>query len=380
MASSDPVATPAPALRDHRDVVVVVSGTADQIGPASLVVTSRARRGTMIGWLAAAAAAGLVGWWAWEKSHRKTHPVPPGIQEDIDLGHEAEFELYHNALSLCSMKTRVCMAELQVPYKGHAIDLIETGSYQTLSRDFLAVNPAGTVPVLVHRGHPVYESHEQIRYAAAHAPPGSAALTPADPAARAEMERWIDMASLTDDPIRYPERSIGNAAPRLTLQLFAAMIEEIPYRNILEGLLFHFEKRRPLLFLTLKARGLERIHRLGLVMQLLAVGREHVNAHLDVLETQLTESRGPWILGEAFSLADVSWMVIFERLRQVDGEHVFIGGGLRPACTAYWKRLKERPSYAEAILGYPHPLIDHGIQRLKEVKAADPELRKALEG
>ena len=26
------------------------------------------------------------------------------------------------------------------------------------------VNPAGTVPVLIHNGHPVYESHEQIVY------------------------------------------------------------------------------------------------------------------------------------------------------------------------------------------------------------------------
>ena len=44
------------------------------------------------------------------------------------------------------------------------------------------------------------------------------------------------------------------------------------------------------------------------------------------------------------------------------------------------ERLKERPSYAEAILGYPHPLIDHGIRRLREAKAADPTLRDALEG
>jgi glutathione S-transferase len=272
------------------------------------------------------------------------------------------------------------MAELQVPYKGHAIDLIETGSYETLSREFLAVNPAGTVPVLVHRGHPIYESHEQIRYAEAHAPPGSPSLVPADSTLNEEMERWIDLSSVTDDPIRYPERSIGNAVPRLTLQLFAAMIEKIPYGNILEGLLFHFDKRRPVLFLTLKARGLERMHTLKPVMQMLAVGRKHVDAHLNALETQLAESGGPWILGETFSLADVSWMVIFERLHQVDNEHVFVGGGLRPACTAYWERLKERPSYAEAILGYPHPLIDHGIQRLKQVKAADPALRKALEG
>jgi len=324
-------------------------------------------------------AAALVAF-ARERARRRPHPVPPGHRPEIALPHAREFELYHNALSLCSMKTRVCMAELQVPYKGHAIDLIETGSYETLSRRFLAVNPAGTVPVLVHRGHPIYESHEQIRYAAAHAPPGSPALVPADSGLKKEMERWIDLSSLTEDPIRYPERSIGNAVPRLSLQIFAAMIEEIPYRNIVEGLLFHFDKRRPVLFLTLKARGLERLHTLTPLMRMLTVGRTHVNTHLDALEKQLGESGGPWILGEAFSLADVSWMVILERLRQVDNEHVFIGGGRRPACTAYWERLKKRPSYAEAILGYPHPLIDHGIQRLKQVKAADPVLRAALEG
>ena len=70
-------------------------------------------------------------------------------------------------------------------------------------------------------------------------------------------------------------------------------------------------------------------------------GTNKAKVNLDALETQLAESGGPWILGGTFSLADVSWMVIFERLRQVDNEHVFVGGGLRPACTAYWERLKE---------------------------------------
>jgi glutathione S-transferase len=334
----------------------------------------------MIGGLALATATGLGGWWAWEKSHRKTHPVPAGLQPDVTLAHEEEFELYHNALSLCSMKTRVCMAELGVRYKSHAIDLIETGSYETLSRRFLAVNPAGTVPVLVHRGHPVYESHEQIRYAAAHAPAGAPSLVPVDSERKAAMDRWIDRSSLTDDPIRHPEKSIGNAIPRLTLQIFAAMIEKIPYRNIVEGLLFHWDRKRPILFLTLKARGLEGMPALRPLMELMAVGRRHVHAHLDALEQQLAGSGGPWILGDAFTLADVSWLVIFERLRQVDNEHVFLGAGRRPACAAYWERLKARPSYTAAILGYPHPLIDHGIRRLRDAKAADPRLRAALEG
>jgi len=334
----------------------------------------------VIGWLALASAGALVAWWAFEKSHRKIHPMTPGLQRDVTLPHTDEFELYHNPLSLCSMKTRVCLAELGVPYKGHAIDLIETGSYQTLSRAFLAVNPGGTVPVLVHDGHPVYESHEQIRYAAAHAPAGAPSLVPADPELRREMDRWIDRSSLTEDPIAHPETSIGNVVPRLTLQLFAAMIEKIPYRNILEGLLFHFDRKRPVLFVTLKARGLERMPSLLPVMTLLADGRVHAAAHLDALEAQLARSGGPWILGPTFSLADVSWMAIFERFRQIDAEHVFLGGGRRPLCTAYWERCKRRPSYAAAILGYPHPLIAYGTRRLAEAKRRDPSLRAALEG
>jgi hypothetical protein len=143
----------------------------------------------VIGWLLLALAAAGVGWWAWEKRHRRAHPVPAGLQKDVDLPYEQEFELYHNALSLCSMKTRVCMAELGIPYESHHIDLIETGSYENISRPFLAVNPGGTVPLLVHGGHPIYESHEQIRYAAQYTPPGGPSLVPDDPELRAEMER-----------------------------------------------------------------------------------------------------------------------------------------------------------------------------------------------
>ena len=47
----------------------------------------------------------------------QTHPVPEGHQPDVEIPHEQEFELYHNALSLCSMKSRVCMAELDDPLR-----------------------------------------------------------------------------------------------------------------------------------------------------------------------------------------------------------------------------------------------------------------------
>lgn len=315
-----------------------------------------------------------------EKSRRKTHPVSPGYQEDLVFPYEEPFELYHNALSLCSMKSRLCMAELQIPYKSHPIDLIETGRYENIRPRLLSVNPAGTVPVLLHHGHPIYESHEQIRYAARFTPEGVASLVPDDPSLRVEMEVWIDRSSLTDDPLKNGHKSAGNAIPGQTIPLFCTMIEKISYLRIAEGLLFHFDKFRSLLFGVLKIRGIDNLHKLSPAAVALAKSREQLNLHLDALEGQLEKTGGAWILGEEYSLADVSWLVIFERLRQANSEQVFLGEDRRPRCAAYWRRLQERPAYAAAILGHSHPLIEYGRRRIVEAKAANPDLRGCLEG
>jgi glutathione S-transferase len=315
-----------------------------------------------------------------ENAKRRRHAVPPGHRPEIELPFTQDFELYHNAFSLCSMKSRLCLAELGIPYKSHHVDLIETGSYENIRPKLLDVNPAGTVPVLVHKGHPIYESHEQIRYAAAHAAPGSPQLAPTDPAQLAAMEQWVDRSSITGDPLNEGHKSAGNAVPGLTLPIFAAMIEEIPTWRILEGLLFHFDKRRPVLFLVLKALGVARLGRLGPAVAALAKSRKQMGQHLDALEAQLKEGGGPWILGDAFTLADVGWLVILERLVQVDSLHVFVGSDKRPACAAYWERLQQRPAYRAAITEHAHPIVTRGLERLRAAKAADPALRNLLEG
>jgi glutathione S-transferase len=318
--------------------------------------------------------------WAIENGRRRRYPVLAGFQSDIDLPFEETFELYHNALSLCSMKSRLCMAELQIPYRSHHIDLIETGFYENIRAPFLRVNPAGTVPVLVHEGHPIYESHEQIRYAAKFAPEGSPSLVPEDAGLRAEMEEWIDRSSLTKDPIHNGHLSAGNAAPGQTLPLFATMIEKIPFWKIFEGLLFHFDKFRPALFSMLKVRGIEKIGTIPPLAAAIAKSRKEMSEHLDALEEKLLKSGGPWLLGNDYSLADVSWLVIFERLRQADAVGVFMGEELRPATAAYWTRLQARPAYREAILDQSHPLIEYGRERIVEAKAASEAVRLCLEG
>jgi glutathione S-transferase len=328
----------------------------------------------------AAPVAGAAGWWAWERAHRRTHPMAGGLHADVTLPHEREFELWHNALSLCSQKVRLCLAELRIEYASHHVDLIETGAYETVGRAYLAVNPAGLVPVLVHQGHPVYESHEQIRYATDHAPPGSPALVPDDPARREEMQRWVDRASLTGDrPDAASAVSAGNAVPGLTVPLFAAMIEDIPVRRIVEGLLFHRLKERPLAFLAMKATGIRRLAWLAPATRMIHRSLRDMTAHLDALEAHLAGSGAPWIAGDAVTLADVSWAPILQRLADADAIHVFVGDGRRPAVGAWWARLRERESYRRAIAAHMHPLVVRGTARIRAAKAADPALRRLLE-
>lgn len=318
--------------------------------------------GVIASGLVIAMTVGFSVWCVRERRLRRTHPVEGGVHADIQLPHTAEFELYHNDFSLCSKKVRMCLAELGVPYVAHHIDLIETGSYETLSRRFLAVNPAALVPALVHDGHPVYESHEILLYAAEHA--GSAApLMPGDAAARAVVQQWIDRSSLIgDEPMKALEATAGNCVPGLTVPLFGAMIRDIPVHRILEGLLFHRLKMRPVGFLTFKLMGLSRIGAFGPMRRMIVSSRTEMVRHLADLEHQIDQSGGPWITGSEFTLADVSWAVIFERLREACWAEVLLTPGLE----AYWSRLRARPSYGEAMTAHQHPFVSAGTARIRE--------------
>jgi len=303
-----------------------------------------------------------------------------GLHAEIDLAHGQDWELYHNSFSLCSKKLRVCMAELGLAYRSHEIDLIETGSYQNVGREFLAVNPAGTVPVLVHHGHPVYESHEQIVYAAEHAGARGAELLPTDPALREIVDHWTDCASLVGNPLESTAQRAGHCVPGLTLPLFATTVAAIPYGEIFKGLLTHPNKERPLIFTALKLFGVRGLPKLGPMMKIVTRSRENMAKHLDALGEHLAKQGGPWIAGERFTLADVSWVVVLDRLVEADWEGVFWGAGQRPHVAAYWQRLAERPSYRSEVLDARCPNVRNGIVVLAEAKADDRALRTALEG
>jgi glutathione S-transferase len=101
--------------------------------------------------------------------------------------------------------------------------------------------------------------------------------------------------------------------------------------------------------------------------------------HLDALAAHLEAAGGPWIAGERFTLADVSWVVILDRLVEADWADCFWGAARRPTIAAYWARLRARPSFEAAIESVRAPVTRQGIAELAAAKRADARLRAALE-
>ncbi|MFI4938784.1 MAG: glutathione S-transferase family protein [Burkholderiales bacterium] len=336
----------------------------------------------MIGYVAAAAVTlALAAWFAWESRRRRTHPVTGGLHPDITLPFQQEFELYGNPFSHCSRKTRIVFAELGIAYQHHNIDLIETGSYQTISPAYLKINPAGLVPCLLHHGHPVYESDEILRYAAAQTGPQAARLVPDDPAARASMQRWIDYASLSSaNPMGARATSAGGCVPGLTMPIFMTAIAYIPLRRILVGFLFHPDKKRPLFFCTARILGIRRMLKIAPLREMITDSREHMSRHLAALAAQLRESGGPWLVGAEYTLADVSWSCVLQRLEETGWLAYFKSRQEFNEVEAYWQRLQERPSWRSAITDKAHPIIEQASRDLKLLLAQDAAVRQALWG
>src|SRR5690348_9759076 len=98
-------------------------------------------------------------------------------------------ELYHAGLTSCSLKARLCLKEKGLAYVSRFVALQRFEQHRP---DYLALNPNGVVPTLVHDGLAIYESSVINEYLDEVFPePG---LKPADAAGRARMRIWTKLA------------------------------------------------------------------------------------------------------------------------------------------------------------------------------------------
>ena len=279
--------------------------------------------------------------------------------------------LYHNCFSLCSRKVRLCLEELEIEYKQEHIDLIETGKYEVASKNFLRINPGATVPVLLHEGYPIYESHEQIYYLTKESSPSF--IIPSAEDEKKLMDYWVKKSSMVGDPMENQHIYAGNCIGALTFPLFASMIKFIKMNKILAGLISHPLKIRVFLFIILKIFGYKAFSTGSPIRKLINRALKNINDHLHELDNHLKTNGKNWIINNSFTLADISWAVILHRIEEVGWDDILFRD--KTFLKDYFKKVKAKQSFKSSIINYDHEILDKGKTILKSKIKEDQNLK-----
>src|SRR5580704_16646748 len=94
-------------------------------------------------------------------------------------------ELYHHGSSVCAAKVRLTLAEKELEWKGHYIDILTGGQF---AASYVRLNPKAVVPTLIHHDKPILESTVICEYLDEVFP--DRPLKPAGARERAEMRIW----------------------------------------------------------------------------------------------------------------------------------------------------------------------------------------------
>lgn len=204
-------------------------------------------------------------------------------------------ELYHFGLSTCSKQVRLALVEKGLPYVSRYVELQH---HEHLSDGYLALNPWGVVPTLVHDGRPIVNSAAINEYLedAFPDPP----LRPSDPGARSRMRLWTWAADMVhpalqnatyDGVLKRKMTDLGTAEIVLLLQRMPAPERRERMRRIVGGGFDRSEIEHA-------------FDRLGFV-----IGRA---------EEDLAD--GPWLAGSTYSLADIAMLAIVHRVMELRAE------------------------------------------------------------
>lgn len=229
-------------------------------------------------------------------------------------------ELLNVPFSTCSQKVRLALAEKQLPYKERRIDFSKR---EHLSDWYLKLNPNGVVPTLLHDGTSIVDSSVINEYLDDAFPHTS--LRPRDLKRRAQMRAWRQYFDEVITPaIRVP--SFNAFFVRVWSQFdddqFSRYAERLPLRK-------HFYQR-----MGTKGFG-EQDTREAL---------EKIEQTLQRMEKALAED-GPWLVGEDFSLADISVTPSVVRLDDLDMQRMWDD---KPHVADWYERIQARPSFAAA--------------------------------
>lgn len=229
--------------------------------------------------------------------------------------------LYHAWASTCSQKVRLALAEKELAYDGVVLILRR---FEQLSPDFLAINPAGVVPVLVHDGFVVREStiiNDYLDDAFSERP-----LRPADARGRARVAVWN---RFVDDVLTL---AIKKPSFQKNMRPF---LQSLPEAEIEAAV-----RRMPN---PETARRWRDAARDGIPNSELAAAHADLRTMLERMQDTLAHQT--WLAGDRYSLADINIAPFVHRLASFPEYDLDSDW---PAVAGWYARLRARPAFARA--------------------------------
>lgn len=229
-------------------------------------------------------------------------------------------ELYHFKNSVCSQKARMTLFEKDLEWHSHEVNLFTQEQYDPA---YLKLNPKGYVPTLVHDSKAIWESTLICEYLDEVFP--MPPLAPDDAGARVDMRQW---SKAVDEGLFSGVTVFSFSAMfRDRLKQQSPEERERRYRNVGDP---ERRDRHKSMFQD----GVESPY----VFR--AVGAYEIA--FKKMEEALAGGTD-WLAGDMFSLAEINLAPFLARLEYLTFLDLWIDD--RPAVQAWWRRVKQRPSY-----------------------------------
>jgi glutathione S-transferase len=258
-------------------------------------------------------------------------------------------ELYHHGSSVCAAKVRFALAEKQLAWDGHYVDILAGEQFQP---DYLRVNPRAMVPTLVHDGNTIIESTvicEYLEEVFAQNP-----IFPCDPIQRARARVWTKAV----DEELHPACS--------------AITYVVSHRHTILRSVSKFDD-------FLKSPSSDSVEARKLKWQWIEHGLAAPGApekirlydrYLHKIEEALADR--DWLVGDSFSIADIALTPYVNRLNMMAMDAMWRDGRL-PRVENWFERIRARPSFKPSFLdwipdGLRNDLATNGTISWPEVK------------
>lgn len=233
-------------------------------------------------------------------------------------------ELHHWEPSGDSAKALLCLKEIGVEFEAHYVDLLEFEQYRP---EHLALAPMGQVPVLVHDGAVFNEPRLLLEYLADAFP--RAQLAPRDAGGWYEIQEWI----------RWSDAQLNDAVRLLGWHTVMLPEMDAAARRAFESRLAAVPVREQQAGWAAVVRDAESTE------DRLENARGKIREGILRLESALAAA--PWLVGGAYSIADINVFALCWPLAKLMPEDV--NRERTPALKHWLQRIAARPAFHAAM-------------------------------